>query len=260
MSYNNPRDRLELRLKEIIDNSAQVSDPRTRFELLLACIVDSGLTPAEFRNRPELYLGQLAGRAAGGGTPNLQAKTVNLGSGSPATVTPDVGYDGLSSVGFNTSGISAGDIKLGSSILGITGTYDAGGSASFGRQFTLTYRFTGSVDDPRVQYLYYRGPDPLNPQNVIWRQAGLFADGQQYTETIELCPMLSSNPNDYENAIVDGFYIEGYDGASTSDVTVLSGDISCRYIEMSSGGQTGSEHYYLITSGSSASIEIYLGN
>ena len=70
MSYQNPRNRLEVRLKEIIDNSAQLSDPRSRFELLLAAIVDSGLTPDDLRDRIELYLGELGGRASGGITPS----------------------------------------------------------------------------------------------------------------------------------------------------------------------------------------------
>lgn len=84
MSYQNPRNRFELRLKEIIDDAATVSDPRTRFELLLGCIVDSGLTPAELRNRAELYLAQLSGRSGGGITPS---GTINITTNGDHDVT-----------------------------------------------------------------------------------------------------------------------------------------------------------------------------
>lgn len=259
MSYQNPRNRLEVRLKEIIDNSAQLSDPRSRFELLLAAIVDEDLSPNDLRDRIELYLGQLGGRASGGGiTPSGTLSIISNGIYDVETKKyADVQVPGIVPTGtLDITSNGSHDVTNYATV----NVNVSGGSAVFTRSFTLTYRFTGSVDDQRVQYIYYRGPDPLNPHNVIWRRAGLFADGQQHTETIDLCPMLSLDPDDYENAIVDGFYIEGYDGGTTADVTVLSGDIACRYVEMSSGGQTGSEHYYLIASGASATIEIYLGN
>ena len=69
MSYDHPRDRLELRLKEIVDDTTPAPDRRTRFESFLTGIVTSGLTPAEARNRLELYLTELSGRAAGGTAP-----------------------------------------------------------------------------------------------------------------------------------------------------------------------------------------------
>ena len=202
---------------------------------------------------------QAVGTASGGGgTVNRQNKTVNLGSSAPSSVSADSGYDGLGQVSFNVSGISASKIKNGESICGVSGTYK--GTASFSRQFTLTYRFTGSVDDPLVKHLYYRGADSTNPSNVVWKDIGLNADGAQYSETLYLCPMLSDDPDDYVNAIIDGFFIEGTDGSLASDITVLAGDASCAYVAMSSSGQTGSQHFYIITHGSSATIEIDLPN
>lgn len=331
---------------------------------------------------------QAVGTAAGGGgTVNLQNKTVNLGSSAPPSVSADDGYDGLGQVSFNVSGISATNIKNGESICGVNGTYNpaanftrhitltfstvdgttpadilvtyrgadtvtpqnvvwkslapdqvetepgyfdyecefdlvtgsvtsqadgayiaVGGGCSldasqtpeilkfiersnstdlfyvifptstntfdltlavgsytppvpyFGRSFTLTYKFSGSVDNDRTQKLYYRGYDTNTTNAVVWKSINLSADGTQHTVSITLCPMLSSNPNDNENAVVDGFFIEGTDGSATSDITVLAGDARCAFVEMSSGGQTGSEHFYIITRGSSASIEIDLPN
>ena len=69
MSYDHPRDRLELLLKEVVDDSTPGTDRRTRFESFMQGIVTSGLTPAEARNRLELYLTELSGRAGGGSPP-----------------------------------------------------------------------------------------------------------------------------------------------------------------------------------------------
>lgn len=63
--------------------------------------------------------------SGGGGTVNLQNKTVNLGSSAPSSVSADAGYDGLGQVSFNVSGISANKIKDGESICGVLGTYAA---------------------------------------------------------------------------------------------------------------------------------------
>lgn len=122
MSYSQPRDRLELRLKEIVDNTILDStDRRTRFDAFLAAIVDQELAPGPDRSRIELYLDELAGRASGGA--NLQQKTLLLGSGAPGDVTPDTGYDGLSKVIVNTSGVFPGSIRAGATVVGVSGTY-----------------------------------------------------------------------------------------------------------------------------------------
>ncbi len=68
-------------------------------------------------------------------TPNLQAKTATP-STSQQVITPDYNYQGLSQVTVSavTSAIDAdivaGNIKSGVNILGVTGTYTGGGSAT----------------------------------------------------------------------------------------------------------------------------------
>ena len=70
--------------------------------------------------------------SGGGGT--MQSKSITLGSAMPSTTTPDTGYNGLSSVSYSldTSVVNAGNIKTGSSILGVSGTFtsDANATAS----------------------------------------------------------------------------------------------------------------------------------
>ena len=84
MSYDHPRDRLELLLKEIVDDSTSGTDRRTRFESFMQGIVTSGLTPAEARNRLELYLTELSGRAGGGSPPT---GTINITTNGDHDVT-----------------------------------------------------------------------------------------------------------------------------------------------------------------------------
>lgn len=123
MSYSNPRDRLELRLKEIIDNTILDSaDRRTRFDAFLAAIVDPELAPGADRNRIEMYLEELTGRAGGG--LNLQAKTVFLGASAPGTIYPSQGYDGLSQVTISPASILPIWIRRGRTVCGVAGTYD----------------------------------------------------------------------------------------------------------------------------------------
>lgn len=171
MSYQNPRNRLEVRLKEIIDNSAQISDPRSRFELLLAAIVDEDLSPDDLRDRIELYLGQLGGRASGGGitpsgtvpitanglhnvaqyeyanvqvpaTPDTQELIFTISSTGSAShiITPPAGYL-YSKVTLvrDDDVFKAENIKKDVTIYGVTGTYDAGGLLRYdSRQLACT--------------------------------------------------------------------------------------------------------------------------
>ena len=156
MSYSQPRDRLELRLKEIIDDQiGDVTDRRTRFDALLAAVVDPSVVPPDQRDRAELYLSELAGRAGGGVTPtgtvNITANgthnvsqyeyaNVQVPAGGPdmaqlelilgtvsaaGTYTPPTGYayDEVR-IAQDSTLITPGNIKKDVTILGVTGTYE----------------------------------------------------------------------------------------------------------------------------------------
>lgn len=140
MSYSQPRDRLELRLKEIIDDQiGDVSDRRTRFDALLAAVVDPSVVPPDQRDRIELYLSELAGRA-GGGQIVLTAVSLLLGEDSIAgTYQPGAGYAwNRIDVTVDSDVLKAENIRAGKKILGILGNYAGesvqliGGSISLG--------------------------------------------------------------------------------------------------------------------------------
>lgn len=160
MSYSQPRDRLELRLKEIIDNAiGDVTDRRTRFDTLLAAVVDPSVVPPDQRDRAELYLSELAGRAGGGITPSgtvtitsngthnveqykyasvavtpvTESYSYTLGATGGQIInllpTPGSSFNKVTLVRDDTI-IKPENIKKDITILGVTGTYDAGGSGT----------------------------------------------------------------------------------------------------------------------------------
>ena len=154
MGYENPRDRLELFLKKIIDKSTAPAERRTRFEQFLAGILDGSLVPDDPRNRLELYLKGVA--ESGGyippsgsikitsngihnvsryeyanvqvpaGGPDMAQLDLMLGSVSAAgTYTPPAGYayDEVR-IAQDSTVITPGNIKKDVTILGVTGTYE----------------------------------------------------------------------------------------------------------------------------------------
>lgn len=169
MSYSQPRDRLELRLKEIIDNAiGDVTDRRTRFDALLAAVVDPSVVPPDQRDRAELYLSELAGRAGGGITPSGTVTITSNGTHNveqykyasvavtPVTEsysytlgvtggqiinllpTPGSSFNKVTLVRDDTI-IKPENIKKDITILGVTGTYDAGGLLRYdSRQLACT--------------------------------------------------------------------------------------------------------------------------
>lgn len=158
MGYENPRDRLELFLKKIIDKSTAPAERRTRFEQFLAGILDGSLVPDDPRNRLELYL---KGVAESGGyippsgtititrngtfnveqykyasvavTPATESYSYTLGSTGGQTInlypTPGQYFNKVTLVRDDTI-IKPENIKKDVTILGVTGTYDAGGGGT----------------------------------------------------------------------------------------------------------------------------------
>lgn len=139
MSYSQPRDRLELRLKEIIDDQiGDVTDRRTRFDALLAAVVDSSVVPPDQRDRIELYLSELAGRA-GGGQIVLTAISLLLGEDSIAgTYLPGAGSAwNRIDVTVDSDVLKAENIRAGMKILGIVGNYTGGSAQLIGGTINL---------------------------------------------------------------------------------------------------------------------------
>ena len=67
----------------------------------------------------------------GGGAPSLQSKSVTYTSNGTATITPDEGYDGLSSVDVTVNVSGGGGVENEVCIVQIKGTFNAGGSIAY---------------------------------------------------------------------------------------------------------------------------------
>lgn len=96
---------------------------RTLIDLTQDTAVESDVASGKYFHKADGT--RVQGTASGGGgTVNLQDKTVNLGSAAPSAVSADAGYDGLGTVSFNTSNIDGTKIKRNSSVCGVPGTFD----------------------------------------------------------------------------------------------------------------------------------------
>jgi hypothetical protein len=102
----------------------------------------------------------------GGGT--YQSKTVTP-SASQQNITPDTGYDALSSVTINgDADLAAGNIKDGVTIFGVEGTYEGGGGGGGTSSLTITgslSRVTWIKPDDTFDY-YAHGASIPNPLTI----------------------------------------------------------------------------------------------
>ena len=175
MSYSQPRDRLELRLKEIIDDQiGDVTDRRTRFDALLAAVVDSSVVPPDQRDRAELYLSELAGRA-GGGSP-VTMRTLNLTLGTSDITGERDAPDGTAwnkvIILRNINVLKPENIRAGKTILGIVGTYAGesvqliGGSISLGAAAPTTPLTPPTGYDGFSSVAVTVDPTVIKPENI----------------------------------------------------------------------------------------------
>lgn len=307
MSYSQPRDRLELRLKEIIDDQiGDVTDRRTRFDALLAAVVDSSVVPPDQRDRLELYLSELAGRAGSpitmqtlnltlgtsditgqrdapegtawnrviilrninvlkpeniragvtvlgivgnytGGSAQLTGGTVNLGAAAPVSpLTPPTGYDGFSSVAVSVDStvIKPENIRKDVSILGVTGTYEPGGSPSWDQPIDLTV----TVVDGTYQLSLSLDVRSNTGNTLIWdtitpeehEEDGYY----HYTASLNL---INGSGN-----IRDGFYLTCSNDFDISSWT----QNNCVYKEVYHSGQVRTWYFFVPQDATSFTVEL----
>lgn len=127
-----------------MSNKSQLQTNNTSLEALIARINTAKNTVDSLPN---------AGSGGGSTSVNLQAKTVTPTS-LPTTISPDSGYGGLSSVTINKdSNLVAGNIKSGTKIFGVTGTYTGSGSSggtsggtSVGTDGSISFTYNQTVN------------------------------------------------------------------------------------------------------------------
>lgn len=227
-------------------------DGHTLIDLTQDTAVESDVASGKTFHKADGTIG-VGTASGGGGTINLQNKTVNLGSAAPSSVSADAGYDGLGQVSFNVSGIAASNIKSGESICGVSGTY--AGSATMARTCTIAVTIYDNTADPEPGAtdtidIYYRGGGGANPNVVKWiKQTITFPLGVSSTHSVTVELLAHDDPCE------DGIYFGRlWDGATVSDVSVTGG--MARYITDDGQGTPASEHCYITLTGTTATIHI----
>ena len=161
-----------------------------------------------------------------------------------------VKYNGVMLINLENDTATAADVRTGKTFhladgTIATGTYSGGGGATpeFPRSITVTFTLDKDYDEtPENVAIYYRGFDANN--NVVWRTLYVVADNTPRTYTLK---MLSGN---YP---ADNFYVEGYDGATKTDIT-LTGAI-CPYVM--DNGETGSEIFSVVVKSNTVTCTVH---
>lgn len=245
MSYDHPRDRLELLLKEIVDDSTPGTDRRTRFESFMNGIVTSGLTPAEARNRLELYLTELSGRAGGGSPPT---GTINITTNGDHDVTnyatAHVAVPGITPTGtINITTNGSHDVTNYA-----TAAVNVPQNASFPRSCVISFHIQAETDPGTFDVSYRK----IDNGTVLWYSETVSYDEGTTDETVTV-PLVAVDNN--LGVLDDGIYIGPFHDSFdwTTDLNVTGG--AKRY-ENSNGSNT--KTIYITFDSTTATVDVVI--
>lgn len=148
--------------------------------------------------------------------------------------------------------VPASAVDAGTKQITSNGTHDvvgyANASVAVKANFTLVRHVALSIyisydTEPSTITVWYRGYDPSNPQNVIWKTQEIVADGTPQNIEIAVSPTA-------DGLIYDGFYIQGWDGVTPASYTC----VNCFVGYQTSGEETGSEKEYIVVTNDNASV------
>lgn len=244
MSYDHPRDRLELRLKEIVDDTTPAPDRRTRFESFLTGIVTSGLTPAEARNRLELYLTELSGRAGGGSPPT---GTINITTNGDHDVTSyataHVDVPGITPTGtINITSNGTHDVTNYA-----TAAVNVPQNASFPRSCVITFHIQAETDPGTFDVIYRK----IDNGTILWYRETISYDEGTTFETVTVPLVAVDNAGILDDGIYIGPFDDNFDW--TTDLNVTGG--SERY-ENSNGSNT--KTIYITLDSTTAEVDVVI--